>query len=173
MDTKTIMNEKYLNLPFGNISKEKLKPWLQWLSEREISQFGSFPEVVTFFKEFFSSKKQESIHLVDYWVGDFDDSNEFIEKELLFYVLIDVFSFADTSINLLTRFSLDGTVEVSHTYLDNLRLNKSIGKNCDKIDTIIEQKQKSNKLSWKEFVIFFEEIESGLYNEELKIPDFN
>lgn len=166
------MKEDYLNLAFGKISKEKLRPWLQWLSKRKISQFGSFPEMVIFFKEFFSSEEQKSIFIVNYPDGDFDEESDFIKKELFFYALIKIFDLPETSISLLVKFYLDGTVEVSCTYADNSVLNKIIEKNLEKIDTVINQRQKDNKLSWKEFVNLFEKIESGLYNEYFQIPEF-
>ncbi len=167
---------KNLSVPMGNISKEKLEPWFQWLSKQNFDEFASFPEIANFFKEIFPSYNPGGDprpgYVCDYLSGNYEEPDNFIKKGILFYVYMNIFQAGEMHAHSLVKFLLDGTVTVEEIYLDDTMITDSIEKNIKRIDSIIEQKQTDKKLSWKEFIQLYEEITSGMYGEEFTIPEF-
>lgn len=167
------MELNYLNLPIGNISKEKLRPWLQWLSCQKFDEFSSFPEVCAFFTELFLSEDLKTPYIIDYRHGSYEEADEFIKKEILFLAHMNIFSVGeDLASHIVVKFFLNGTVEVDEVYLDDSMLTKPIEENLKNIDIILEQKQLVEPLSWKEFTKLYEEITLGVYGREHVIPEF-
>jgi hypothetical protein len=163
------MNTDYVKLPIGKISKDELKPWLQWFGKKECS-FFSFPNITEFFSEVNPEVEAKNI---DYFQeGDLVEPDSFLEENLLFYVNITLYYVIHSSVKMLVKFSCDGTAEIDKIYLDDDESNDLIKENIKNIDVVIEQKSNTKKLSWKDFVQLFEEIEKGVYNKKLEIPEF-
>ena len=164
------MEKSYLVLPVGKIETKSLEPWLKWLGRKSYDSFASFSEIVEFFEQL--TKPLGRSEIVCYQESSYTDSEDFLKEEMLFCVNFNIYKVDDMNAHLFVKFFINGTVEAQEIYLDDSVLIGQVKNNIQKLDHVIEQHQEANKLSWKEFIKFYDEIISGVYSVELEIPVF-
>jgi hypothetical protein len=100
------------------------------------------------------------------------DEGSFVKDSVLFYIYLRMYTLPETSISMLVQFFADGTIEMNNIYYDDGEVNLLIEENIKNINVILDEKQEKSKLTWEEFIKFYEEIMSGIYSKKLVIPEF-
>ncbi len=162
------METNYVSFPLGKISKQQLKPWFQWI-EKQNCEFTSYPEIVKYYKETAGTTK----NIIDSYLSNaLLDEGSFVKDSVLFYVYLRMYELPETNISMLVQFFADGNVEINEIYYDDGEVNSLIEENIKNINVILNEKQEKSKLTWEEFIKFYEEIMSGIYSKKLAIPEF-
>ena len=161
------METNYVSFPLGKVSKQQIKPWFQWI-EKQKCDFISYPEIAKYYKEIAGNTK----NVIDsYLSNDLLDQNSFVEENVLFYTSLIMYEFTDSNIRMLVKFLTNGTVEMNEIYYYDVETTL-IEENIKNINVVLNEKQEKAKLTWKEFINFYEEIMSGIYSKKLTIPEF-